>query len=84
MAVLDRAVAYWKAFDYEGSGDLLDGSGNSHDAQLGSTGGADSNDPLWLDFSTDGVQYLYTPGVAGNTISAPHIAAIRAVCSILP
>ena len=42
-------------------------------ATLGSTGGADSNDPLLLPWT--GTNYLYTTGVAGNNASAPLIAA---------
>ena len=72
MSVLDRAVAYWAAKDYSGSGDLLDGSGNGHHAQLGSTPGADTNDPLKLPYT--GTQYAYFPGSAGNEVSVAGLS----------
>lgn len=74
--VLDNAVAYWKAVDYAGSGDLLDGSGNGHDAQFGSTAGADANDPLYLDRPNDET-YLYMPGIAGNHLSVSDSGTFR-------
>lgn len=43
-------VLWLKASTYSGSGAWLDGSGQGHDAQLGSAAGADANDPT---FSTD-------------------------------
>ena len=55
---------------------IVDGSGNGHNAQLGSTAGADTNDPLFLDYSTDGEQYLYLTGIAGNYGSTPDAAAL--------
>lgn len=36
-------------------------------ATLGSAAGADANDPLWLRHT--GTDYLYLPGVAGNTVA---------------
>ncbi len=74
MSILSRAEAYWRAIDYVGSGDLLDGSGNGHDAQLGSTAGADTNDPLFLPHT--GTQYLDLPGATGNYASTPDAAAL--------
>ena len=79
--VLDTAIAWWRAAGYSGSGDLQDGSGNAHHAQLGSTSGADINDPTyiepdsWVSYAAPGTQFLYFPGTAGNYASAPHIAA---------
>jgi hypothetical protein len=43
-------------------------------AQSGSTSGADSNDPKFLDW--DGENYVYLPGVAGNYLSVPDEAAL--------
>lgn len=65
-SILSRAIAYSKASRYSGTGALLDLSGNGHHAQLGSTAGADSNDPLHLPWA--GVNYVYFPGTAGNSL----------------
>lgn len=73
--VLDDAVAYAFAKNYSGSGAWLDESGNGRDAQLGSTSGADSNDPLFLN-TESGLPYLYLPGISGNYASAPDAAAL--------
>lgn len=73
MTTLDDAVAYWLVSEYSGSGDLADQSA-SHDAQLGSGAGADSNDPLFL--NRDGFSYVYLPGIAGNKITTPDNAAL--------
>ena len=43
-------------------------------ATLGSTGGADSNDPLLLPWT--GTNYLYLPGVTGNYASTPDAAPL--------
>jgi hypothetical protein len=43
-------------------------------AQSGSTGSADSNDPKFLNW--DGVNHVYLPGVAGNYLSVPDEAAL--------
>ena len=48
--------------------------GTALNATLGSTGSADSNDPLLLPWT--GENYLYCPGVAGNSASAPDSAAL--------
>ena len=40
---------------------------------INATSGADSNDPLYLDWT--GTNYLYLPGVSGNYASAPPNAA---------
>ena len=42
--------------------------------QNGSTGGADSNDALYLDWT--GLDYVYLPGVASNFLSVPDEAAL--------
>jgi len=67
--ILNQAVAYWRASTYSGSGALLDLSGRGHDAQLGSTAGADTNDPLWLPYT--GTRHVALPGVVGNYLSVP-------------
>lgn len=72
--VLDRAIAYWKADQYDESGVLKDLSGNGHNAQLGSAAGADSNDPLFLPY--DSTKYLYLPGSNGNYASTPDAAVL--------
>ena len=51
----------------------LDQSRNGHDATLGSTGGADTNDPTFIPWA--GENYLKLPGVAANYISTPDSAA---------
>jgi len=43
--------------------------GSALDARLGSAVGADSNDPVFLDFT--GEAYVYLPGVASNYLSVP-------------
>jgi hypothetical protein len=49
-------------------------AGSVLNGQNGSTTGADSNDALFLDWS--GINYVYLPGVAGNSLSAPDEAAL--------
>lgn len=71
--VLEDAEAYWDARFYDGGTSLLDMKGR-HPAQLGSTAGADSNDPLFLPFA--GTPYLYLPGVTGNYANVPDEAAL--------
>jgi len=48
--------------------------GSALDATLGSTTGADTNDPTLLAWS--GVNYLYLPGVTGNFASTPDSNAL--------
>lgn len=48
--------------------------GTALNAILGSTAGADSNDPLWL--PNENQPYVYLPGVANNSLSAPDSAAL--------
>lgn len=71
-SVLAKSQAYWKASRYPGSGALLDLTGHGHNAQLGSTSGADTNDPLFL----TNALYLYLPGVLANDASIPDEAAL--------
>lgn len=73
MGVLARAELLLQAKNYSGSGAWLD-EANSHDAQLGSTSGADVNDPLFLPWT--GLQYLYLPGITGNYVSTGDSAAL--------
>ncbi len=48
-------------------------AGNLLDAQNGSTGGVDTNDVQVLPHN--GTNYLYLPGVAGNNVTVPDLAA---------
>jgi len=48
--------------------------GTALDAQAGSSSGADSNDPLYLDWT--GTNYLYLPGTSGNYASAGEFNAM--------
>jgi hypothetical protein len=49
--------------------------GTALDATLGSTGGSDTNDPLWLDYT--GSAYVRVPGIVGNYLSSPDAASLR-------
>jgi hypothetical protein len=61
--IRDRAVALWTARNFDTKFDrLLDLSGNGLHARLGSAVGADSNDPLRLQFS--GSKYIYAADTA--------------------
>jgi hypothetical protein len=72
--VSSRAVALWHARAYDGKlAALLDLSGNGLHARLGSAVGADSNDPLRLQFS--GEKYVYHPAVSGNYPATPSASA---------
>lgn len=74
-------VGLWKASEYDGSQLLTDLSGRGHHLQLGSTAGADSNDPRYLSY--DGQRYIYLPGVtAGNYLSVPDEPALDIVGDI--
>ena len=72
MSILDSAELLLQAKNYSGSGEWLDESGNGHNAQLGSTSGADTNDPLFK--ALPGDQYMWLPGIAGNYLSVPNAA----------
>jgi hypothetical protein len=51
--------------------------GSALDAQLGSTTGTDSNDPLFLAWpGNNGGHYVYLPGVGSNFLSVPDAAAL--------
>jgi hypothetical protein len=66
MGILDRAELLLQAKNYSGSGEWLD-EANSHNAQFGSTGDPDTNDPLFLAYT--GTQHVYFPGSVGNSVS---------------
>jgi hypothetical protein len=74
---LSRFVGVWKVSRSSGSGALLDLTGWGHDAQLGSSAGADAADPLplfptgYVAGVTAGTPYVYFPGTPGNYLSAP-------------
>ena len=79
MSILDSAELLLQAKNYSGSGAWLDESGNGHDAQLGSTSGADTNDPLFK--AHDGFQYVNCPGTSGNwmvDLSQPASSTVAA------
>jgi concanavalin A-like lectin/glucanase superfamily protein len=67
--VQDGLIAEWRLDDGAGQS-LTDYSGNDHHGQLGSTAGADVNDPAWQSYglSFDGDDSVALPGglVAGN------------------
>lgn len=52
----------WTSASYSGSGGVLDLTGNGDAAQLGSTAGADTNDPTFLPH--DGTNYFWNPNLA--------------------
>lgn len=64
MGALNDAQVYIRARGYSGSGDLIDQTGNGHDASF--PGGA--NDPLFLPQRDDGKKYFWNPNSesAGN------------------
>lgn len=64
MTVLSRAEAVYRASDYGGSGDWLDGSGNGHNGSI--TGAKFAGH-----FGTD---YLWLPGTASNKVTTPSSA----------
>jgi len=78
--LLSTATAYWTAAHYdEASDSLVEQIGSLvGGAQLGSTAGADTNDPLRLgwgdpvDFDYD---YVYLNGVAGSYLAHPDFAS---------
>ncbi len=72
MTILDSAQWHFRADAYSGSGAWLDETGNGHDAQFGSTSGADAADPVFKDFADfDRQSYMHSPGVFGNYASIP-------------
>ena len=73
---LDDAYLLVRAQNYSGSGDWLNEAriGGVGDGQFGSTGGADTNDPLHK--ALDGIQYAYFPGGVSNNMSTPDSAAV--------
>lgn len=79
MGVLARCELLLQAKNYSGSGAWLD-EANSHDAQFGSLSGADTNDPLFHDYT--GMQFVYMSGVTGNYASTPDAAALDIVGDI--
>lgn len=53
---------------------FTESSANAATVTINATSGADTNDPLLLPHT--GTNYLYLPGVAGNTASTPDAAAL--------
>lgn len=65
--MLSRAVARWRAGNYNSTLDaLVDESGNGLHARLGSAVGADTNDPLRLSYR--GCKEVYCPGSNNNGV----------------
>jgi hypothetical protein len=50
--------------------------GSALNAQSGSTSGADSNDPRWLEYDSTVGAYVYLPGALGNYLSVPDAASL--------
>jgi hypothetical protein len=75
-AMLAEAVWYIDAAadGYSGAQTVpnLGTGGTALDATLGSTGGADTNDPTWL----EGTPALYVPGGSGNTPTVAHSSGL--------
>jgi hypothetical protein len=75
-SVLSQATNLWQAKNYSGSGAWLDEKGSAN-FQFGSASGADSNDPLWLPYSTSqnpfgaNVKYVRGQASSGNGITVP-------------
>jgi len=69
-ALLAEAVWYIDAHQHTGTDAVvnLGASGAALNAQSGSTSGADTNDPKWLEYVA--TNYAYLPGVAGNSLTA--------------
>lgn len=67
---MDSAVAYWRPDQYSGAGELFDLNGNGYHVQLGSTSGADTNDPTFVSgegfvFSVDDFMQAADPIISG-------------------
>ena len=76
-----KAVAAWRASYYSAALDsLIDLTGNGLHARLGSAVGADTNDPLRLQYA--GMREVYAPGSSGNYISTPDAVANRATTEL--
>lgn len=78
LHLLRSAVGYWDVAGYDGASQVLPNmgrGGSALDAQFGSTGSTDTNDPQVLPFT--GTPYVYLPGVAGNYLSVPDAANLR-------
>lgn len=75
--LLKQAVWWIDAAHSSASGQSIKNlgwGGSALDAQVGSTGSADSNDPKYL--AWEGENYVYLPGVSGNYLSVPDEAAL--------
>ena len=76
VLLLRRATWWIDASDASAGGQTvtnLGTGGSALDAQAGSTGGADTNDPRHL--AHTGTNYIYAPGAAtGDNLSIPHVA----------
>lgn len=73
--ILKQGVFWIDAAHSSSSGQTITNlgwGGSALNATAGSTGSPDSNDPLYLSWT--GTNYVYLPGVSGNTISIPDAA----------
>lgn len=68
--LLTDAAWFIDAWEHTGVDTItnLGTSGSALNAQSGSTSGSDSNDPLWLEYTS--TNYVYLPGIAGNSLTA--------------
>lgn len=76
-AILRSQAVLWLDALYSNAGQTvtnLGTGGTALNATLGSTASADSNDPIWL--ANENQPYVYLPGVANNSLSAPDSAAL--------
>ena len=80
MSILSSAELLLQAKNFSGTGDWQDETGNGHHAQLGSTSGGDTNDPLFKAYT--GEQYIFLPGTSTNYLSTPDAAALDIIGNI--
>lgn len=76
-AILRQGAVLWLDALYSNAGQTatnLGTGGTALNATLGSTAGADSNDPLWL--PNENQPYVYLPGANSNYLSVPDSAAL--------
>lgn len=77
-SLLKQAVWWVDAGHSSASGQSVSNlgwGGSVLNARLGSSSGADSNDPIYLDWT--GENYAYLPGVASNFLSVSHQASFN-------
>lgn len=80
QSTLLSAEAYWDANRSGTSGQSVANAGTAGallPLTVGSTTGADSNDPLFLAKAVSDPAYVYLPGVNGNYLSVPSSAPLQ-------